>query len=180
MNTAMVTEAAKSSLEFSSLRSGLDQATSVTLLRSARSVLDNSGVRFLLLFGTVLGAIRSGRFIDFDTDIDIGIAEDRRADVIADVNDLKYQRLGLGVFRENEFLISLEYGGHYLDAYFFKPELERYVCGQYSLTRSEWEQPEELLFLGETFLVPNNPTNYLVSKYGENWREPIVGKHAIS
>lgn len=178
--TGEIINTAKSSFDFSAIRHGLEQAASTTLLLRAKSVMDASGLRFLLLFGTLLGAIRDGRFIEFDTDLDIGVEESRRADVIDDINRLKYQNLGLGVIRENEFLISLEHFGQYLDIYFFKRGSAGYFCGPHSLTYIEFEYPEKLLFLGESFLAPNNPAHYLESKYGTDWLTPIPDRHATT
>jgi hypothetical protein len=45
-------------------------------LLDLKEVLDNAGVRFFLMFGTLLGAVRDEDFVEGDDDVDIGIFEE--------------------------------------------------------------------------------------------------------
>lgn len=47
-------------------------------LRRAKTILDNAGITFWLDCGTLLGAVRDGKFIPWDHDIDLGMWSDMR------------------------------------------------------------------------------------------------------
>lgn len=159
---------------------GLNHFISTSMLLSVKQVLDDSHIRFMLAFGTCLGAVRSGRFIEFDTDIDIALHVQDRDAVLDAINALKFRDRGMLVMRDHGWLTSLEFERQYLDLYFFSPQEGRYWSGHYSLTRVEMEHPDTIQFLGLEFLTPNNPEAYLQQRYGDDWRIPIPGKHATT
>lgn len=51
----------------------------VDRLKRAKAILDSAGIPFWLDCGTLLGAVREGRFIPWDHDIDLGIWDVHRA-----------------------------------------------------------------------------------------------------
>jgi len=50
----------------------MDEEKWVENLKDIKDILDGAGVKYWLDLGTLLGAIRDGKFIPWDTDIDIG------------------------------------------------------------------------------------------------------------
>ena len=50
----------------------------VDALRRAKAILDDAGIAFWLDCGTLLGAVRDGRFIPWDHDIDLGMWSEAR------------------------------------------------------------------------------------------------------
>ena len=56
----------------------MDEKRAIELLGIMKKILDKHNITFWINAGTMLGAIRSGKFISFDHDIDLGIwVEDR-------------------------------------------------------------------------------------------------------
>ncbi len=53
----------------------MDEATAVSLLRHVKQVLDELDIKFWLASGALLGAIREGRFLPWDPDIDVGTSD---------------------------------------------------------------------------------------------------------
>jgi len=49
----------------------MDEEMCVENLKEIKRILDDAGVKYWLDFGTLLGAVRDGKFIPWDTDIDL-------------------------------------------------------------------------------------------------------------
>lgn len=59
------------------LMSNKEEMFLADLLRQTKEVLDKKNIEFWLDAGTILGAVRSGRFISWDHDVDLGIWYDK-------------------------------------------------------------------------------------------------------
>src|ERR1700742_3734835 len=59
-------------------RKKMDQAISRENLKIFCDIVGRSGITFGIFFGTLLGAIREGRFITHDEDIDIYVLNEQR------------------------------------------------------------------------------------------------------
>ena len=156
----------------------MDMATAEALLKEAKQVLDRHGVVFFLRHGTCLGAVRDNAFIQWDDDVDIGS--------VIGLHGLTegLVRGAVDVFREHGF-----------DARIQENELHVSVDLKKSGTQMDWtcyrviddsiyQWPlvqipvslhtdlKEIDFLGEKFLVPNPPEQYLRLKYRQEWMIP--------
>ena len=139
------------SLEFSfKYNPPMDPAAGERALKEAKEILDQLGVIFVLSSGTCLGAIRDSAFISWDDDIDLisVIGSHGLTEEIVD----RAVRIGWESYRIIDGSISV-YPKTRIPATFFT-------------------QPKEITFLGEQFLVPNPPEEYLRLKYGEEWMVP--------
>ena len=158
----------------------MEPAAGERALKEAKEVLDPLGVGFLLSSGTCLGAIRDNSFIPWDDDIDLisivgsnGLTEKMVENAVA-------------AFKERGYFVY-EAGGTHRDvrAYSMMKDHVRtgWECYRivddsitvYPGTRipaSFFTQPKTITFLGEQFLVPNPPEEYLRLKYGEEWMIP--------
>ena len=147
-----------------------------------KKIMDDKGIPFLLMHGTLLGAYRDGNFIPHDNDLDLGIFEvddERMKSIIPDLYDagIKICRYHYGI------IYSFIYKGLICDIDVIQkarfPYGFRYVRVLTELV------PKKLLsdvashdFLGASFLIPNRVEDFLAYEYGKDWRVPQKGKSA--
>jgi hypothetical protein len=156
----------------------MDHAVAEKNLKETKQILDHAGIEFLLSSGTCLGAVRDNAFIPWDDDVDIlsvmgvnGLTEDRLAATVS-------------IFRENGYFIK-EMPGSYSRAFSMIKDYVRIgweadyivedmikVYPAIFIPAKMFTNPKGIEFLGETFLVPNPPEEYLRLKYGAEWTIP--------
>lgn len=156
----------------------MDLAAADSNLKEAKQILDQLEVVFLLGSGTCLGATRDNAFIPWDDDVDLvsviginGLTEES-ADIVATA------------FRDKGYFVA-EMDGVYSKARMtmkdhvrLSMEFVRIIDGNIyaypgiQLPARLFTQPREIEFLGERFLVPNPPEEYLRLKYGAEWMVP--------
>lgn len=149
------------------------------LLSKTKELFDRCGIRFVLAFGTLLGAVRDGTIIKGDEDVDIFIEseEDLR-------NNLPFlYENGLRVCRiEEELIYSFHVDNDsYIDVY-LKSKLpfsiwslwcDSLVCR--AIPRRYVSKYDHMNFLGVDCLVPHKPERLLQFWYGKSWRVPVKG-----
>lgn len=147
-----------------------------------RSVLQESGVRYGLLFGTLLGLVREGDLIAHDEDVDVYVLEEDKQAFLGLLFSLRAQ--GLQVCRVQNDFLSLIRENDYIDVYFVRP-VRRWGFWRYRAIEDKYRFPERYLteiqtrtFYGEPFQIPRNPERVLRLLYGKGWRVPVVGYHA--
>ena len=156
----------------------MDMAHAEALLKEARHILDRLGLVFFLRHGTCLGAVRDGAFIEWDDDLDIGS--------VIGLHGLTEELVhsAADVFREHEFdarvkenelnlSVDLEKSGTEMDWTCYRIiDDSIYQWPVVQIPVSLHEELKEIDFLGEKFLVPNPPEEYLRLKYGPEWMIP--------
>jgi len=137
-----------------------------------KKVMDKYGIRYGLMFGTLLGAVREGGFIIYDEDIDLFVLEEDRNKVLNALFDL--EKIGLKAARYNDEsgLLSVIRNDEYIDMYFYKNFFIKRRSGNNSIDARFLENTETITFLGEQFPVPSNPKQVLSILYGEDWHIP--------
>lgn len=136
-------------------------------------ILTANDVKFGLLYGTLLGAVRDHDFISHDEDIDLFILDENRT-YFLDVLLILY-RSGFKVIRyDRRDLISIERKGEYIDIYIFR-ELEKGIrfCSGLCVLESFLVETCWFDFLGDKFLIPKEYIKYLEFEYGMDWNIPI-------
>jgi hypothetical protein len=146
------------------------QEVAAAHLRDLHHILGQCGIHFWLIEGTALGAVREGRVIPTDTDIDIGIRSEDRPTLERRALPL-LQRRGFVVWKRAPHLISIvkshlcvdmmcaRPGGHCIDM----------PCDQY-LPLVRPDQLQRVRMYGLEFWAP--PIAYLERVYGQDWRTP--------
>jgi hypothetical protein len=156
----------------------MDASVAATLLHEAKEIMGEHGVVFFLRQGTCLGAVRDNAFITWDDDIDIGSIEglhgfdERMIEPVAD----SFRARGFYVKRssfDGETWVGVIKHNIRIDWVCFRVRKQHVVHfpGARIPVRL-FTHLKEIDFIGEKFLVPNPPEEYLHYKYGLNWRTP--------
>ena len=156
----------------------MDLASAEKLLREAKEVFDEHGVVFFLRQGTCLGVVRDHALIPWDDDLDLGSIIDMHGfteDLIEPVVE---------AFRANGCYVEVSQDGLYTNVKIMKYRIRidwqccRVVKGTIAhypgvpLPVSLFRELSEVEFIGDTYLVPNPPEEYLRYKYGPEWVTP--------
>ena len=147
-------------------------------LREAKRIFDALGVTFLLNSGTCLGAVRDKALISWDDDIDLisvlgvnGLTEETR-------------RAGAKAFADSGYFVGEQRVRNYRSMSMIRDfvridwscadpvENHIYCFPGIRMPAEMFINPKEVDFLGEKFLVPNPPEEYLRLKYGGEWMVP--------
>ena len=157
----------------------MDVAVGERLLREAKQIMDRLGVVFFLRQGTCLGAVRDHAFIPWDDDLDLGIViglhgftEQSIGPIIAAFRDSGYY-VGTEPSADNYRYFALLKQNMRIDLIFYwiiDGEIYHYP-GVWLPVRL-FSQLKEIDFIGEKFLVPSPPEEYLRLKYGPDWVTP--------
>ncbi|MBQ3403650.1 MAG: LicD family protein [Synergistaceae bacterium] len=157
-----------------------------SLIHKTKELFDRAGIKFSLSFGSLLGAIRDKGLIKGDEDIDIFVMDEEklRSNLISLQEDgLKVCRICPGLlysFRINPTC--------YIDVYILRElmGLPRFLWGWYCVSLAGNETPrkfftgfQEIEFLGEKVMCPENPERLLEFWYGPDWRIPVRGHSFI-
>lgn len=154
----------------------IDSAAEV--LREMKRILDDAGVRFFLRQGTCLGAIRDNALIPWDDDLDLGSVIGLHG-----LTEEMAERVA-ATFREKGYIVKQEHQDHGLMIVLVKDSIRTEWCCFRIFGDSVYQYPavrtplrlftdlEEIEFLGEKFLVPSPPEEYLRLKYGDEWKTP--------
>ena len=160
----------------------LDPDIAQAMLKEAKRIMDQLGVVFFLRQGTCLGAIRDKGFIPWDNDLDLGSVIGLHGLTGKSVDQVVDQVAA--AFRDNGYFAKVERNDQYLSVVMMKSSTRMDWLCQRIIGNSIFEYPgvrlpaglfadlKEIDFIGEQFLVPNPPEEYLLSKYGENWMTP--------
>ncbi|AKC86800.1 LicD family protein [Pseudoxanthomonas suwonensis] len=151
-------------------RGAIDPEISARNLLLLKELLDNRDIRFGIIYGTLLGAIREGGFIPWDEDVDIYILNEYKKDFQNYLHELREH--GLEIVRADGDLYSLMKDNNYIDIYFFRRNGGRRICNRDSVRSAYIENHEPLNFLGTTFLAPSNARQFLSEVYGPDWMTP--------
>ena len=157
----------------------MDTSVAAALLREAKEVFDEHAVVFFLRQGTCLGAVRDNAFIPWDDDIDIGSIEglhgfdERVIEPVADSFMARGFHVRRSSFGDREIWLALMKHNIRIDWVCFRVRKQHiaHFPGVRIPVRL-FTDLKEIDFIGEKFLVPNPPEEYLRHKYGPNWMTP--------
>ena len=156
----------------------LDSAIAAERLKEVKRIFDAHGIVFWLGSGTCLGCIRENRFIPWDDEMDT-------ASVIGmhGLDEKTIYRMA-DIFKDNGFYPRISSNPRYMGVGLVKDGIRTdWTCHRIFngaaiefpgviLPLHLFTHPMEIEFIGQTFLVPNPPEEYLKLKYGSAWRTP--------
>ena len=183
-------------LEFWKSRHGafLHKKNALYLLDMVYSELEHQGFEPMILFGTLLGSVREGSFIEHDKDIDLGLVEEigpnslnqpGKRPVFERVFPSIVKNLwdkDIRLVRDRRRIKSFWYLTDYIDIYLFgqSPTPGRFKCGKYGLEKQEVGNFSVQQICGHFFRAPELTVEYLSARYGPGWAEPVRDFHAQS
>lgn len=141
-----------------------------------RDILIKTEIKWGLVFGTLLGAIREEDFIEHDEDTDIYILEEDKPKLINSLHELR--KYGFEVARYDESILSIIRKNEYIDFYFFKKGLWGRRAGCYYIPRKYFNTTQTIQFFQKDFPTLNKPRDYLTYTYGADWHIPKINSHA--
>ena len=156
----------------------MDVANAEKLLSEAKRVFDAHSIVFFLRQGTCLGAVRDHALIPWDDDLDLGSIIDMHGFTV-DMIEPAVESL-----RANGCYVGVLHEGLYTSVRIFKYRIRidwqcyRVVKGTIAhypgvpFPVNLFTELSEVEFIGDTYLVPSPPENYLQYKYGPNWHTP--------
>lgn len=146
----------------------------VAAFRAAADVLDGAGVRWWLTSGVLLGHIRDGSWIPWDTDVDLGIwPED------VELAREAFKRAGWNFKRDRESQMWPVHGKTKIDlhTHYRDGETIYKLHGKGERIRMDYpahlfEDMRATVYYLRRCLMPSPPEEYLEVQYGADWLTP--------
>lgn len=142
-------------------------------LLAFEKICNENDLKFILYFGTLLGAIRDKNFIFFDDDVDVTINyfdEDKFSSLLP-----KFQKAGFEkpIYIKKRNFYKLKRNGVFLDVFIAK-ELNEKRCSIFGFTMPKKFICEtiEIEFIGKKFLIPKDYDEFLKLHYGNGYFIP--------
>lgn len=153
----------------------IDKTIAQENLEILKSICDNAELKFILFYGSLLGAIREHDFITHDEDIDVVMYKSDMKKFLNLLFDLREKGFELARYESRGFL-SIIRNGEYIDVYFYEPyapDESLWYCCQDICKKEYVLDLIPYMFLGKEYLIPRNYINYLEYYFGSNWQTPI-------
>lgn len=155
----------------------IDKKISKENLLLFNEIAHKNKLRFGLVYGTLLGAIREKDFINHDEDIDLFIIRNDLDLFKSILFDLREYGFEVVRYDRRDGLCSIMRKGEYIDIYIFSPLID----GVYETLGDPI--PEKYIldllyydFQGEKFLAARDAEESMMFFYGETWNTPIETK----
>jgi len=136
-------------------------------------ILETTGVKYLLLDGALLGAVRDKAFIPWDWDVDIGIyAESAEGKVWKLLDRASDAGFRVKLVRFGYMRLDLEKNGAEFTLQFYYEEGSLRRAGVIIHPREFFDATAEIDFLGRRYPCPKDKEKMLAHQYGLDWQIP--------
>lgn len=153
-------------------------------LLAVKKIFDDMGIRFFLVHGVLLGAVRDKDFIKWDNDIELDVLDKdfkpkwgemynnfiKEGFVVRSFNRSQSFKMNLYRYKER---ISIR--GLYLDE-----DKEFILTKLFCYPSKFFKNPEKIKFKGSYFDAPNPIKDYLLYVYGKKWVKPLNQKSKLN
>lgn len=130
--------------------------------------------RFMLGWGTLLGAVRDSDFIDHDEDTDLLCLESEEDALLDMIPDLLEKGFKIARYEPHR-LLSVVRKDEYMDFYIHRQYNEKlYICGGNPIPKQFLDEVSQIKFLQRIYLCPKDIDGVLEFWYGEDWRTPVI------
>lgn len=157
-------------------RKSFDAANARGLLFDVSRILDESGVPHGLIFGTLLGAVRSETFMSWDSDVDIFLLDPDEASLQAALRKMK--ACDLVLMREFGWIVSFIRGTEYIDICIFRRRWMNAICNHIVIPLPLLDFKGSAMIDGRLFHAPKRKERLLRFLYGPDWRIPRPDRKA--
>jgi hypothetical protein len=140
------------------------------------------GIRPFLMWGTLLGCVREGRFLPYDSDLDLGILWSDYAKKEALVAAMQKRGYSVAIDKAYKLKFGRPFCRLLIDVdvvYPWNGKMISCLCveeGNFLATsfhQNAFDRLKEIIFLGDLkVLIPDPPTTVLTTIYGA-WRTPV-------
>lgn len=138
------------------------------LLKSTTDALNEYNIPYYLDCGTLLGCIRDGNFMNYDTDVDITVHLSYEKSLFKILHKRNnFSRYGLKKTRYIRTYPNKSVG-NYMSVKLID-DMNWYCDIYFNLA---FPLLDEVLLNGNTYTVPKDPELYIEQLYGKNWRIP--------
>tara|TARA_B100001540_G_scaffold293321_1_gene292344 strand:+ start:1222 stop:1854 length:633 start_codon:yes stop_codon:yes gene_type:complete len=164
--------------EFFDTEKKINKENSRENLLILRNILIKTQIRWGLLFGTLLGAVREGDFIEWDIDTDIFVFDEDKQDLLDTIKELQDHGFKVIRFNDKKSILSIERKNDYIDFYFFKKSYFGRKCEKYFIPKKFFINLTEIEFFNKNFPTFSRVKEYLEFQYGKTWNIKIKDAYA--
>jgi hypothetical protein len=142
----------------------------------------HAGIRPFLMWGTLLGCVREGRFLPYDYDVDLGMLWSDYAKKEALVAAMQKRGYSVSMDKAYKLQFRRPFWGLRMDVDVFYPWNGKMIScwcteeGHFHATsfqQNAFDRLREIIFLDNLkVLIPDPPTTVLTTIYGD-WRTPV-------
>jgi len=153
------------------------------LLPYIADLLEKLEIKYWLDWGTLLGAVRNGKMIPWDFDIDVGIFHRDTVRLLSTEKYIAKNGYRFAVDRNKKHARKIRFFGK--EGFDFHVDIDPWIVRKGKVittygdvryrTIEELEVLDTIKFEGNTYPCPKNPKVGLARMLGEDWRTPKVG-----
>lgn len=146
-----------------------------------KEVMDKHNVKFVLIFGALLGVVRGGDLIEWDNDVDVACFRPDKPKIDAVNEDMR--KLGFQIIQYPEVPDhdnNFKRNGEKIEIWWFDDMGDEwYYDAHIRYKKNYFDNTEKINFLGKEWDVPSNKESFLDLTYGSDWRIPDRNKTYI-